>query len=429
MLMTNDLAELRRVDVADIYKGGRLAGHLARNDQDSVTFTYLAEYLGDQRLPAVAFTLPKRANPITSTGGSVPAFFAGLLPEGARLSALTRAASASADDMLTLLMAVGSDTVGDVQIVPVGTDLATITASPMAGSAATFSELYALSVGMTPDVVALPGVQEKVSAEMMSAPVIDGPRPAILKLDPPGYPHLVANEYFFMSLARAVGIRIPDLDLRTDSSGDQGLFVARFDRQTRPGEATIRLAQEDACQLLGRYPAAKYSFTGQQVLAALGNAVARSGGSGQLAIQQALEIAAFSYLIGNGDLHAKNLSMRVRSDGVAELTPAYDLLCTQPYLKWRDRQALAFFGRDAKYSAQHLVDAADRLGSGKRAMHATLTRFADVVPTWIGRVGEIGFDDRDSERLARLLEHRLSELAPVQRPGTGRRISRSAGQS
>ena len=44
-----------------------------------------------------------------------------LLPEGRRLGALRRAVKTSADDELSLLLAVGADAIGDVQVVPSGT--------------------------------------------------------------------------------------------------------------------------------------------------------------------------------------------------------------------------------------------------------------------------------------------------------------------
>jgi len=57
------------------------------------------------------------AEPVVRPGGALPAYFAGLLPEGRRLSALRRAVKTSADDELSLLLAVGADAIGDVQVV------------------------------------------------------------------------------------------------------------------------------------------------------------------------------------------------------------------------------------------------------------------------------------------------------------------------
>jgi serine/threonine-protein kinase HipA len=110
-----DLADLRFVGAAEVHKRGRLAGRLVR-DAAGVRFQYEEEYLGDPDAPAVATTLPRTAEPAITPAGAVPPFFAGLLPEGRRLAALRRAVKTSADDELSLLLAVGRDTIGDVEV-------------------------------------------------------------------------------------------------------------------------------------------------------------------------------------------------------------------------------------------------------------------------------------------------------------------------
>jgi serine/threonine-protein kinase HipA len=37
----------------------------------------------------------------------------------------------------------------------------------------------------------------------------------------------------------------------------------------------------------------------------------------------------FSWWTGNGDMHLKNFSLLIGEDGIARLTPAYDLVCTR----------------------------------------------------------------------------------------------------
>lgn len=110
---------LPTVDRADVIKAGRPAATLTRTP-DGVEFRYLADWVerGDE---PVATTLPVTDRPVLRPGGGLPAYFAGLLPEGRRLGALRRAVKTSADDELSLLLAVGTDAVGDVQVVPTGT--------------------------------------------------------------------------------------------------------------------------------------------------------------------------------------------------------------------------------------------------------------------------------------------------------------------
>jgi serine/threonine-protein kinase HipA len=411
-----DLALLRTIDEADVYKAGRIAGHLHRQ-RDDVVFTYVEPYLDNSAAPPIAFTLPKRAGAFRSTGGSVPSFFAGLLPEGLRLTAITTAARTSEDDHFSLLLAVGADTIGDVQVLPAG---AAFTDPPPLfdqndTSDADFTALFTRATSTAADDLdrtALPGIQIKVSAQMISTPISSARGPAILKLNPPEYPHLVENENFFLDMAGACGIHVPIHRLATDKNGHTALFIDRFDRVVEHGEIR-RLAQEDACQVLGRYPAAKYRITLQEAIKALADAVTTGRGSRPLATLHMLEIAAFSYLIGNGDLHGKNLSIRQNPDGIWEATPAYDLLSTQPYLSWNDPMALSLYGRDAKLAYRWWAEAATRLGVTRRAISRSLTRIIDASEPWINRVEEIGFNDKTTSRLAALIAERRKELTPA----------------
>ncbi|WP_378743099.1 HipA domain-containing protein [Nocardia brasiliensis] len=231
----------------------------------------------------------------------------------------------------------------------------------------------------------------------------------MLKLNPSEYPFLVENENFFLDMANACGIQVPVHQLATDKHGRTALFIKRFDRVTEHG-GIRRLAQEDACQVLGRYPAAKYRITLQEAIKGLAEAVSEGRGSRRLANLQMLEIAAFSYLIGNGDLHGKNLSIRQNPDGIWEATPAYDLVCTQPYLGWKDPMALPLYGRAGKLGYRWWAQAATRLGVPQRAIDRSLARIVDAAEPWIDRVSEIGFDDKITHRLATLIAERRKEL-------------------
>ncbi|WP_410876991.1 type II toxin-antitoxin system HipA family toxin [Nocardia sp. A7] len=408
-----DPAALRSINEADVYKAGVLAGYL-RRERDVVEFAYADSYLTDSTAPPVAFTLPKVAGRYLATGGSVPPFFAGLLPEGLRLSAITTAARTSEDDHLSLLLAVGADTIGDVQIVPAGN----LPADPVPifdrtdASHADFGSLFAQAAATDADEfdrTGLPGVQVKVSAQMISTPLSTTRGPAILKLNPPNNPFLVENENFFLDMAAACGIDVPRHHLAADGRRRTALFVDRFDRVVERN-GVRKLAQEDACQVGGRYPAAKYRITLQEAMKSLAEAVTAGGGSYPLAIVRMLEIAAFSYLIGNGDLHGKNLSIRQNPGGVWEVTPAYDLLTTQPYLSWKDPMALPLYGRDGKLSYRWWIEAAQRLGVSERAIKRSLTRIVDSAEPWIGRVSDIGFEEKTTRRLSQMIDQRHKEL-------------------
>jgi serine/threonine-protein kinase HipA len=321
-----------------------------------------------------------------------------------------RTLKTSEDDLFSLLTATGSDTVGDVSIAAVGETPREH--SPSADIAhlesASFAELLAQSLhehGL-PKEATIAGVQPKLSAAMISFPLRSKQkgRSYILKLTPPEYPRLAENEAFFMRLAKRVGFDVAKHVLVRDRNGMSGLLVERFDRVRLADGQTRHLPQEDACQLLGRYPADKYRLTLSEVAAAL--EVCSAPLPEQLKL---LRIQAFSYLIANGDMHAKNVSVQTLGARVC-LTPLYDVLSTLPY---GDRSlALAMEGRDTHLKATHFIALGERLGVRAKAVQQMLSQLVTKLAPHAAELGEIGFDAKKTAHLERTMRERLSDLAP-----------------
>lgn len=396
------------VTVADVYKSDRLAGRLERRPGETV-FVYDDAYLSDDEARPVAFTLPKTDEPRSGSGNDVPAFFAGLLPEGRRLTALATRVKTSVDDALSLLLAVGSDTIGDVRIFPSGAAPSDpeplVDVEALADTA--FDRLFLASLGIddpTYDRASIPGVQAKVSAGRIAFP-LGGRRgrSCILKLSPPEYPHLVENEAFFLQAARACGVDSATASVVADRDGHSGLLVERFDRAGPDG--TTRLPVEDACQMLDRYPGDKYLVTYEDVLTAL----AAASDAPAVTLQRLFRQLVFAYLIGNGDVHAKNLSIfRDSSSGLWTATPGYDLLSTSVY--GDHTMALSAGGRTSGLTRHRFLDLARAVGIRDPAAHQALDEVCDGASGWIGDLGEIGFDERRTHKLRKGLEYRREEL-------------------
>jgi len=158
---------------ADVYKAGTLAARLTRTPE-GVSFAYRADYLASSTTEhsAIATTLPLSDVPLLSPSGAVPPFFAGLLPEGRRLTSLRRRIKTSLDDELSLLVAIGNDTVGDVQVVArdASPDAIPQESLPLINpSSISFYDL--LADGIPLDGVGLAGVQDKVSGKNIAVPV------------------------------------------------------------------------------------------------------------------------------------------------------------------------------------------------------------------------------------------------------------------
>jgi serine/threonine-protein kinase HipA len=399
-------SDAKAVDFADVYKGDQLAGYLTRSNE-LVTFEYTRDYIAGTN-DAVASTLPVRAAPYVTGAGAVPAFFAGLLPEGARLLAVVAAVKTSPDDELSLLIAVGKDAIGDVYIVPHGSQPTTNTRSlPAQPGEISFSELFAQSIDPSAKQLdhALPGVQNKLSDAMMSFPLTGASGPAILKLSPPGFPRLVENEAYCLGLAKHAGLTVPRFEVIKDREGISGLLVERFDRRVANGLAQ-RLPQEDACQLLNRWPADKYRVSFNDIAKRLTEVTS----SCEASIMDLVEQIAFSWIVGNGDMHAKNYSVQwLKKEQLVVPTPLYDVVSTIPY-PLDQHMALKLDSRNANLRGRFLVEFASRFGVPKSMSQRRLNEIADRVALHIGDASAIGFDDRTTEKLVAEMNRRLGIL-------------------
>jgi serine/threonine-protein kinase HipA len=403
---------LRAAREADVYKAGRRAATLTRT-ADGVELRYLDEWISE-RGPAVAMTLPVNDTPVLRVGGALPAYFAGLLPEGRRLGALRRAVKTSADDELSLLLAIGQDTIGDVQVVESGTTPGQVEPEISLEhlDRIRFTDIL-VRLGIQPQRVGLPGVQDKTSA-MITVPVDQGGERYILKLDPVEYPHLVENEAFFLDAARRSGLSVPPSVVVRDADGKPGLLVRRFDRITVDG--TVRaLAVEDGCQACNRPPADKYLLDADEVFTALAAVCDARVLAGRELVRQ----LAFSYLIGNGDAHAKNFSVLQALDGEWRVSPLYDVPSSQPYGDTTMAMTIAG-GAGPDFGIADFVALGAHLAVPEKAVRGTLTELAERVDLWSPGLDNLPFNRAKITKLRRVIEYRRKRLVPPP-PGLDRR--------
>lgn len=213
--------------------------------------------------------------------------------------------------------------------------------------------------------MSLAGVQDKLPVGLVDGkiaiPVNGTPSTHILKPDASRLAGSVFNEAFCLALARAVGI-----DAAQATTGRAGkrtyLLVERYDRQ-ESSRGILRIHQEDLCQLLGRFPSAKYegkspSAAGLTLSALFGGVGTHISPGARLAL---LDGVILNVLICNTDSHAKNYSLLIGAGGSGKFAPLYDLLCAQVYSHLDKklpqtingkREANHLFGRDWQHFAR-----------------------------------------------------------------------------
>lgn len=390
------------VEIADVYRDEAKVGTLERTAQ-GCRFTYNGDYTGEK----IAFHLPL-GDPIEWVGDNLPPFFANLLPEGVRLQALINRARTSPSDMFSLLIEAGPECVGDIYVLPAGTTRRTEKhPTKRAIKNLDFTELLADAIEGADDA-SIPGVQDKlsISDSTINMPLSTGTSSAILKLSPSAFPYLVENEAFFLQLAKLCGFNVPRFKIVTDIKGRTGLLVDRFDRY-KDANGLRRIHQEDGCQMTDKYPADKYRLSMRSMVEATQMYVNAEA-------PQTLELVmryVFSYLIGNGDLHAKNISLtQHRSSSLTGLTPMYDVVCTLLYPSLDQRMALPIDGKDNRFKLADFVRFGERHGLKAETLTKDIVKLTTKLEPLIARVGELSFEPKDIERTQNLMRERISDL-------------------
>jgi len=187
------------------------------------------------------------------------------------------------------------------------------------------------------------------------------------------------------------------------------LLVRRFDRVLRDG-VWQALAQEDGCQVLGRYPADKYRVSTEKVLSALVGVA----GAPRVCARDLIRQVAFAYLSCNGDAHAKNFSVRRAPDGEWEATPAYDVPSSHIYGDYS--MALTINGKSREdIGRADFLALGGRLALPERAVARVLDELAERAPRWAERLDALPFNARKLHELSRAIAFRRDRLTVSRR--------------
>ena len=358
------LSDIKKISELKIYKNSEFAGVLKRTPQ-GCEFRLAENFITKTTVPYFSYCIKNTADPLIINGDNLPAFFAGLLPEGRRFNALVKKIKTSEDDLFSLFSMVGGDCIGDIDTG--GSSPVLKKEIPLLKNV-NFYDFFNETIdpeGLIIDTNALAGVQEKISSSMISFPfnIAKKEKAYILKLNPLDKPNLIQNELYCLELAKKCGFKVGKAKIVKDKDQNFGLLIERFDRTL-----TKKLHQEDACQFLNRYPADKYRLN----LKEIADGLIELTTAPQIEILNLLRHYVFSYLIGNGDMHAKNISLQTLEDGTITLTPLYDLICTVIYGDFH--MALKIDGHDANIKRKMIVAFAERYKINAKAINSALDK-------------------------------------------------------
>lgn len=313
-------------------------------------------------------------NAVTGRNGDVqlPPFFQNLLPEGAFRRFLAEEANIDerfGPDHMAMMAACGKNLPGAVTVLWEDISREQLQRLVTQDHDALEPTLWAEPFQ---DGISISGLQPKIAVNKDAhgrfvGRTTLGESAIIAKLPSAEYPRMPQLEGLCMHLAELAGVRVCHTelhplsalraphryDLGVEYSG-QFLAVTRFDRT--PGG---RIHFEDFAQALGVSPEQKYSQSYQAIAALLLDLP----GCGEEAFYELIERIEVNDLLGNADMHLKNLGLIYRDGRHAEFAPAYDITST----------AVLQGGGHIRGHALHLFDP---LAQGKRPgqtaqVHAT----------------------------------------------------------
>ncbi len=344
----------------------------------------------------IATTIPFESLPLELPYENFPNFFLNMLPEGSRLAALMNTSHVSKDDPLGLLLAAQGEPPGNTLLQQDEEATPERRVEPQWDNVLkegdfTWSQLTT-DLLKNAQVDAISGVQDKVSRGSLTVPLTRTHAAQILKMPTGSYPLIAENEFYTMNLARKCGFEVSRMKLVHDGEGQAAFAIERFDRVTRRGRVTERFHLEDGCQLMDEPPGRKYDVRLQDLAERMMTwCTSRSQTLAELG-----SLIAFSYILGNADLHAKNISLMWRL-GICDLSPAYDLLTTLPYRDHPEQMALQLYGRDNRLRLRDVLELARNNDVRSEALAIVVRKRLAPIPREIQNFGVVGFDEKTTE--------------------------------
>jgi serine/threonine-protein kinase HipA len=344
------------VHLLDTARGVARVGSLTRDADGGVVFNVAEDYLRDRGRPILSLgwfepgSEERTRDRLASRGdkiglhGSVPPWFAGLLPEGALRELVLTEMGPGDHDQFDVLTRLGADLPGAVLITPE-------TETPRSAGPLRLEKVEGFQAARPEGVVkfSLAGVQLKFTAnpdgDRMTLPGSADTGRCIIKVASDRYAGLPEAEHGAMALARMIGVHTAQSRLVPRNAivgvpeellahGENVLVVDRFDRGTQ-GE---RIHIEDAGQIIGATGERKYTMANTETVI---NMVSRFSSDRRADIIEAVRRVVADVLLGNGDNHLKNWSFRFPTPGEVRLSPAYDIVPTVLFIP-HDALALRF---------------------------------------------------------------------------------------
>lgn len=258
--------------------------------------------------------------------------------------------------------------------------------------------------------VAVPGVQAKLSMTLVKNTkakndtrlTVVGALGGHYIFKPPStrFPEMPENEHVTMRIAESFGIQVVSSSLIRLLSGELSYITKRIDRT--PNGSKIHMI--DMFQITEAFD--KYRSSMEKV----GNALGSYSVNTLLDKTYYFDLALFSFLTGNNDMHLKNFSMIEGPSGWV-LSPAYDLLNVAIiFPEDSEELALTLAGKKKKLNREHFEKLGTGLGLNAKQILGSFNRMIRNKSKAIGWIDLSFLSENMKMAYKDLLEERYNQL-------------------
>lgn len=368
----------------EVLLAGQSVGHLIDDAARGWSFVYNDDALRQAQTNPVGIALPR--NRSAHHGDSVRAVFSNLLPDGSLRTRAARSLGLSGNNDFALLGRLGGECAGALSLRPPGGH------KPIAENRRTLDDaelrnlvavlpVHPLLADAESLRKSLPGEFDKlpvcIENNQVSIVLDDSLTTHIIKTAKPGLRESLHNEAWCMGLAQAC--QLPVAPYKIISGRVNLLAVERVDRTA--GATPVALHMEDFCQILGYLPHYKYAREGGPRLEDIVRCLRRISVTPARDLRHLLRWLIFSFLIGFGAAHAKQIAMLHGPRG-PYLAPFFGLWSTHVYPEMNFRLGFSIADEDRPdwLTAQRWREFAHALGVKPGYLLDLLGGMAEALP-------------------------------------------------
>ena len=333
-----------------VFLYGEKIGSITYLGSDRSIFSFEEAYIENPKRPTLSLSFKNPMGELIthfpSTQTQLIPWFSNLLPEGPLREYLAKKSGVKPMREYNLIAELGRDLPGAVTIYPSDSTGPNDEIESVKNNNSKHQDILKFS---------LAGVQLKFSALTkrqggLTIPAHGTGGDWIVKLPSLRFEGLSQNEFSMMTLAKMIGMDIPEFKLMPLSSieglpneieniSEDAFAIRRFDRNT---DGTL-VHIEDFAQVYGVYPERKYERASARSIASV--LWIETGADG---LEEFIKRLVFNTLIGNADMHLKNWSLIYPDRVTARLAPGYDFVSTIPYIT--DENAALKYARTKRMS-------------------------------------------------------------------------------